>query len=91
MQQFCYAGAVVEECENFSQPQDPESGVPPSNGRFGFAEYVERWETVELRLRGMPAADLASRIVEEHLLVVQEMLRRANKAIMSDNVKACYL
>jgi hypothetical protein len=89
MQQFSCAGAVVEQCETWLH-QGHHFPLQPLHGRFGFADYADRWWAVELSLREMSAVGLASH-VQQQLLVVQEMLRRGNKAIMADNVKACYL
>jgi hypothetical protein len=92
MQQFSYAGAVVDHCQKWlGFPGPVHDGMRPSRSTFGFAEYAERWERVEGLLQRMSVAQLESPPAQQQLRMVQEMLRRANKAVMADNVKACYL
>jgi hypothetical protein len=88
MQQFSYAGAVVLQMEHTMQRllalQTTQAACLQCRNTFG--SFAARWYVLEARLQALSPADL-----ESSKQVVHEMVRRANKAVMSDDVKACYL
>jgi hypothetical protein len=86
MQQFAYGAAVVIQLEQTLLPlylwrREARSCV----------QYLARWQHIEQYLLQMSPDALAQKYVQQQLQIAQEMLRRANKAVMSDNIKACYL
>uniref|UniRef100_A0A383WPF9 Uncharacterized protein n=1 Tax=Tetradesmus obliquus TaxID=3088 RepID=A0A383WPF9_TETOB len=90
MQQFSYAGAVVLQFEH-QLPAQYSTEDPQLSAVNKLSAFVERWRIVKRVLQGMTDEQLGHAKMQQVLLVVQEMVRRANKAVLSDNVKVCYL
>lgn len=90
MQQASFAGAVVLQFEH-QLPAQHRSAAPKLKYMNRFGSFVARWWTVKAALQGMSDDELASAEVQQLLLVVQEVVCRANKAVMAQNLYACYL
>ncbi|WIA36680.1 hypothetical protein OEZ86_007962 [Tetradesmus obliquus] len=82
--------AVVLQFEH-QLPAQHRPAAPKLKYMNRFGSFVARWWTVKAALQCMSDDELASAEVQQLLLVVQEMVRRANKAVMAQNLYACYL